>query len=81
VTSLQSVERQQQSQAEATRAAESAYTLAEQRYRAGLGNFLTVLTAQTNVLTQRRSAADLKARHLAAEVALARALGGGYQEA
>ena len=50
-----------------------------QRYRAGLGNFLVVLTAETNVLAQRRAATDLKARHLSAEAALARALGGGYQ--
>ena len=81
VGSLQSLERQQRAQAEATGAAEAAFELAVQRYQAGLGNFLTVLTAQTNVLAQRRAAADLKARHLAAEVALARALGGGYREA
>lgn len=81
VGSLQSLERQQRAQAEATGAADAAFDLAVQRYQAGLGNFLTVLTAQTNVLAQRRAAADLKARHLAAEVALARALGGGYREA
>ena len=50
-----------------------------ERYRAGLGNYLTVLSAETNVLAQRRAAADLKARHLGAEVALSRALGGGYR--
>jgi len=38
-----------------------------------------VLTAQTNVLAQRRAATDLKTRHLASEVALSRALGGGYE--
>jgi outer membrane protein TolC len=78
VTSLQSIERQQRAQADALVAAESAYDLALQRYRAGLGNFLVVLTAQTNVIAQRRAASDLKARHLGAEVALARALGGGF---
>lgn len=81
VTTLQVLERQQRSQDEAGAAAEAAADLALQRYRAGLGNFLTVLTAQTNVLTQRRAAADLKARHLLAEAALARALGGGWHEA
>jgi NodT family efflux transporter outer membrane factor (OMF) lipoprotein len=79
VTSLQSLERQQLSQDEALKAAESAFDLALQRYRAGLGNFLVVLTAETNVLAQRRAASELKARHLGAEAALARALGGGYQ--
>ena len=81
VSTLQSLERQQRAQAEATAAADAAYDLAVQRYQAGLGNFLVVLTAQTNVLAQRRAAADLKARHLGAEVALARALGGGYRVA
>jgi len=78
LTGQRSLERQQRAQREATSAADAAYALALQRYRAGLGNFLVVLTAQTNVLTQRRAATDLKARHLASEVALVRALGGGY---
>jgi outer membrane protein TolC len=79
LSSLQSLERQQRAQDEATAAAGAAYDLALQRYQAGLGNFLTVLTAQTNVLAQRRAGTDLKARHLASEAALARALGGGYE--
>ncbi|MFY9511720.1 MAG: TolC family protein, partial [Rubrivivax sp.] len=78
IGSLQSLERQQRAQAEAGSAADAAYDLALQRYQAGLGNFLTVLTAQTNVLAQSRAATDLKARHLSSEVALTRALGGGY---
>jgi NodT family efflux transporter outer membrane factor (OMF) lipoprotein len=78
VSSQRSLERQQRSQADATSAADSAYDLALQRYRAGLGNFLTVLTAQTNVLTQRRASTELKARHLTSEISLNRALGGGY---
>jgi NodT family efflux transporter outer membrane factor (OMF) lipoprotein len=79
LTSLQSLERQRRAQEAATAAADSAFDLARQHYEAGLGNFLVVLTAQTNVLTQRRAATDLKARHLASEVALSRALGGGYE--
>lgn len=78
ISSLQSLERQQRAQAEAGAAADAAYDLALQRYQAGLGNFLTVLTAQTNVLAQARAATELKARHLTSEVALTRALGGGY---
>ena len=37
-----------------------------------------MLNAETNVLAQRRLAADLKARALDSQVALMRALGGGY---
>ena len=80
VASLQSLERQQQAQADALASAESAFDLALQRYRSGLGNYLIVLNAESTVLAQRRAVVDLKARHLAAEAALARALGGGYQD-
>jgi len=78
IASVQSVERQQRTQAASQRASESAYDLALQRYRAGLGTYLTVLVAENNVLVQRRLAADLKARALDSQVELARALGGGY---
>jgi NodT family efflux transporter outer membrane factor (OMF) lipoprotein len=77
--SLRLLARQQAAQNDASAAAESAYALALQRYQAGLGNFLVVLNAESTVLAQRRAATDLKARRLAADVALQRALGGGYQ--
>ncbi|MFL6660610.1 MAG: efflux transporter outer membrane subunit [Rhizobacter sp.] len=76
--SLQSLQRQQHEQALAVAAAESAFDLATQRYRAGLATYLTVLNAESAVLTQRRTGADLQARTLDAQVALIRALGGGY---
>lgn len=78
LSGLRSIERQQLAQRDATAAANAAHALAVQRYRAGLGNFLVVLAAETNVLTQRLADTDLKARHLASEVALMRALGGGF---
>jgi NodT family efflux transporter outer membrane factor (OMF) lipoprotein len=77
--SLRLLARQQQAQNDANAAAESAYALALQRYQAGLGNFLVVLNAESTVLAQRRAAVDLKARRLGADVALQRALGGGYR--
>lgn len=79
VTSVQSVVRQQAQQRESQDAAEAAYDIAVQRYSAGLGNFLDVLTAETTVLIQRREGVDLAARALDSQVALARALGGGWQ--
>lgn len=81
IASVQSVARQQQEQSQAQDAAESAYTLALQSYRAGLGSYLTVLGTETNVLAQRRLSTDLKARALVAQVSLIRALGGGYAHA
>lgn len=77
---LRSLARQQAEQAQALVAAESAYDLATQRYRAGLGTLLTVLNAETGVLAQRASAAELKARALDTQVALMRALGGGWRD-
>ena len=79
VSSLQSIARQQAQQREAQAAAEGAYQIATQRYGAGLGNYLNVLAAETAVLAQRRQAVDLAARALDTQVALARALGGGWQ--
>ena len=78
LSSLRSIDRQQTEQVSAQAAAESAYDLATQRYKAGLGTYLTVLNAEASVLTQRRQAADLKARALDTQIALIRALGGGY---
>jgi len=79
LASVRSIARQQSEQAAAQAAAESAYTIATQRYQAGLGNYLNVLTAETAVLAQRRLAVDLAARAWDTQVQLIRALGGGYQ--
>jgi NodT family efflux transporter outer membrane factor (OMF) lipoprotein len=81
ITSQQAVERQAHEQQAAQAAAESALDLALQRYRAGLGTYLTVLTAESNVLAQRRTSIDLKARGIDANLQLIRALGGGYGNA
>lgn len=78
ISSLRSIDRQQSEQALAQAAAESAYDLATQRYRAGLGSYLVVLNAEASVLGQRRQEADLKARALDVQIALIRSLGGGY---
>jgi NodT family efflux transporter outer membrane factor (OMF) lipoprotein len=78
IGSLQSVARQQAEQAQAQAAAEQAYDVAVQRYKAGLATYLSVLNAEGSVLAQRRLGADLAARALDTQVALIRALGGGY---
>ncbi len=76
LSSVQAIERQQREQAQAQASAESAYDLALQRYRAGLGTYLTVLTSESAVLAQRRAAVDLKARAIDTQAALVRAMGG-----
>jgi NodT family efflux transporter outer membrane factor (OMF) lipoprotein len=81
LASTRSIVKQQAEQRQAQQAAEAAYDIAVQRYKAGLGNYLNVLTAENAVLAQRRLAVDLAARALDTQVGLARALGGGYQPA
>ena len=78
ISSTRSVVRQQNEQAAAQASAEAAYDLATQRYRAGLGGYLTVLNAESNVIAQRRLTTELRARAIDSQVLLVRALGGGY---
>lgn len=79
VASSRSIARQQVEQRQAQQAAEGAYEIAVQRYRAGLGTYLHVLSAETAVLNQRRLAVDLAGRALDTQVQLMRALGGGFE--
>lgn len=79
--SLQAIARQQAEQRSAQAHTEAAYALATERYRAGLGNYLNVLAAETAVLNQRRQAVDLQARTFDAQFSLVRALGGSLQPA
>lgn len=78
LTSLRWLGERAREQDAALAAAEQAYQLAEQRYRGGLGNFVQVLIAETQVVAQRRGQADLAARAHELDVNLVRALGGGY---
>jgi NodT family efflux transporter outer membrane factor (OMF) lipoprotein len=59
---------------------EDAYRIAQQRYRGGLSTFQDVLIAEDAVLTQRRIVADLESRAFVLDVALVRALGGGFTD-
>jgi NodT family efflux transporter outer membrane factor (OMF) lipoprotein len=55
-----------------------AYDLAVLRYKGGLSPYLVVLAAQSTLIAQQRATADLRAQTLSANVALVRALGGGF---
>ena len=60
-------------------AAEDAYRLAEERYRAGLAGYLTVLNVQTEVLNERQQRVDLTTSLALARVTLLLAVGGSFQ--
>lgn len=57
---------------------QAAYGIATQRYRGGLSTFLDVLTAQDRALQAQRIVADLQSRAFMLDIALVRALGGGF---
>ena len=57
---------------------ENAYRIVRLRYDAGLSRYIDVLTAENVLIMQRRAVADLEAQSFAYDIALVRALGGGY---
>ncbi|WP_029920906.1 efflux transporter outer membrane subunit [Nevskia soli] len=59
-------------------AAEEAYRLAGERYKAGLSGYLSVLNAETQVLSARRQRVDLVSAHAVSRVTLLLALGGSF---
>lgn len=80
LSSLQSLQRQLAEQADALGHVQASRDLAQQRYGAGLGNYLAVLSAEQALLTQRRQLLELQGQNLDAQVALMRSLGGGWSE-
>jgi NodT family efflux transporter outer membrane factor (OMF) lipoprotein len=63
---------------EAVAASREAWRLQNDRYQGGLSTYLDVLGAEDTLLSNLRSQSDLRARAFALDVALVRALGGGY---
>ncbi len=66
---------------ETVAAATEAYRVARQRYEGGLANYLDVLSAEDLLLGSLDALTELHARSFTLDIALKRALGGGYQVA
>lgn len=81
ITVIRSIDEQRKQQQLALATTQSAYDLAAQRFREGIGNYLEVLTAESQLLAQQSLDVDLRARALGVSINLNRALGGGYQPA
>jgi NodT family efflux transporter outer membrane factor (OMF) lipoprotein len=60
-------------------AARAAWEVSNNRYRGGLATALDVLDAEDILITARRTTAALQTRAFTLDVALVRALGGGFQ--
>jgi len=63
---------------DAVAAAQEAWKIQNNRYEGGLATYLDVLNAQDYLLSNLRTQADLRSRTLSLDIALIRALGGGY---
>ncbi|SCW48673.1 efflux transporter, outer membrane factor (OMF) lipoprotein, NodT family [Sphingobium faniae] len=59
-------------------ASEEAYAIAQKRYKGGLSTYLDVLNVEDQLLSARQSVAELEASVFSLDVALIRALGGGF---
>lgn len=65
---------------EAVQAASDAHRVARNRYEGGLANYIEVLHAEDGLLNNQRGLTALQSRGFTLDVALKRALGGGYQQ-
>jgi NodT family efflux transporter outer membrane factor (OMF) lipoprotein len=64
---------------EALSSSDQAYQIVQNRYLGGLSTYLEVLSAEDSLIANRQAVADLETRAFALDVALVRALGGGFQ--
>jgi len=78
ITRLDALARERLDQQQTLEANEAAYKLAEERYRAGLASYLTVLNAETQVLTARQSMVDILTSQAVSRVTLLLAVGGSF---
>ena len=78
ITQLGALGRERLDQQETLEANEAAYKLAEERYKAGLASYLSVLNAETQVLTARQTMVDILASQAVARVTLLLAVGGSF---
>ena len=78
LTRIDALMRERVEQQQTLEANEAAYKLAEERYRAGLASYLSVLNAETQVLTARQTMVDIVADEAVARVTLLSAIGGSF---
>jgi NodT family efflux transporter outer membrane factor (OMF) lipoprotein len=78
LAALRILQEESVTQAAAVAAAQRSLDISTVRYKQGLDDYLVVLTAQTALLTNQRTQADITTRQFAANVLLIKALGGGW---
>ena len=64
----------------AVASAQRSLSLSTERYKTGIDSYLNVITAQTTLLNNQRTAVNLQMQQMTASVELIKALGGGWDE-
>jgi NodT family efflux transporter outer membrane factor (OMF) lipoprotein len=78
LSTLRILSQELQQQNAAVESSQRYLTLANARYQSGLDSYLDVITAQTALLSNQRTAMNLRMEQLTASVQLIKALGGGW---
>ena len=80
LASLRILSQELRQQDEAVAASQRYLNLANARYKLGVDSYLNVITAQTTLLSNQRTALNLRLEQMTASVQLINALGGGWAE-
>jgi len=78
LSTLRILSEELQQQNTAVESSQRYLTLANDRYKSGLDSYLNVITAQTTLLSNQRTAMNLRMQQMTASVQLIKALGGGW---
>ena len=78
LAALRILARELEQQNDAVASAQRTLSLSIERYKSGIDSYLNVITAQTTLLTNQRTAVNLQMQQMTASVLLVKALGGGW---
>jgi len=81
LAALRILSRELEQQNAAVASAQRTLSLSTERYKTGIDSYLNVITAQTTLLTNQRTAVNLQMQQMTASVQLIKALGGGWNVA
>ena len=81
LATLRILSRELDEQNDAVASSQRALSVATERYKSGIDSYLNVITAQTTLLSNQRTAVNLQMQQMTASVELIKALGGGWNQA
>jgi NodT family efflux transporter outer membrane factor (OMF) lipoprotein len=78
LSALRILEQESSVEERAVASAQHSFDLSNQRYKGGVTSYLEVLTVETALIQNQRTAVELQTRQFVASVGLVRSLGGGW---